>query len=57
MYREDMKAVGLNPDCNIENDIQQEGKMYDQRYLVLLTLIYLNVEMTIIIGTRWSRWY
>ena len=32
MYREDMKAVGLNPDCNIENDIQQEGKMGDQRY-------------------------
>ena len=21
MYREDMKAVGLNPDCNIENDV------------------------------------
>ena len=32
MYREDMKAVGLNPDCNIESDIQQEGKMGDQRY-------------------------
>ena len=32
MYREDMKAVGLNPDCNIENEIQQEGKMGDQRY-------------------------
>ena len=32
MYREDMKAVGLNPDCNIEADIQQEGKMGDQRY-------------------------
>ena len=32
MYREDMKAVGLNPDCNIESEIQQEGKMGDQRY-------------------------
>ena len=36
MYREDMKAVGLNPDCNIENEIQQEGKMGDQRYSCLL---------------------
>ena len=24
MYREDMKAVGLNPDCNIEADLQSE---------------------------------
>jgi hypothetical protein len=24
MYREDMKAVGLNPDCNIESDLQAE---------------------------------
>ena len=24
MYREDMKAVGLNPDCNIEADLQAE---------------------------------
>ena len=32
MYREDMKAVGLNPDCNIESDIQAESKSSDQRY-------------------------
>ena len=32
MYREDMKAVGLNPDCNIEADIQSESKSSDQRY-------------------------
>ena len=25
MYREEMKAVGLNPDCNIEHDIKKEG--------------------------------
>jgi len=24
MYREDMKKVGLNPDCNIENDLKSE---------------------------------
>ena len=24
MYREDMKKVGLNPDCNIENDLKAE---------------------------------
>jgi len=30
MYREDMKAVGLNPDCNIEADLQAEKS--DQRY-------------------------
>ena len=24
MYREDMKKVGLNPDCNIENDLKTE---------------------------------
>ena len=30
MYREDMKAVGLNPDCNIEADLQSEKS--DQRY-------------------------
>ena len=24
MYREDMKKVGLNPDCNIENDLRAE---------------------------------
>ena len=32
MYREEMKAVGLNPDCNIEADIQAESKSSDQRY-------------------------
>ena len=32
MYREEMKAVGLNPDCNIESDIQAESKSSDQRY-------------------------
>ena len=32
MYREEMKAVGLNPDCNIEADIQSESKSSDQRY-------------------------
>ena len=32
MYREEMKAVGLNPDCNIESDIQAESKSTDQRY-------------------------
>jgi hypothetical protein len=26
MYREEMKAVGLNPDCNIEADLQAESK-------------------------------
>ena len=51
VYREDMKAVGLNPDCNIENEIQQEGKMGDQRYS-RTTNPYLNVEMTIIIGYK-----
>ena len=30
MYREDMKAVGLNPDCNIEADLQAEKS--DTRY-------------------------
>ena len=30
MYREDMKAVGLNPDCNIEAELQAEKS--DQRY-------------------------
>ena len=30
MYREDMKAVGLNPDCNIEADLQSEKS--DSRY-------------------------
>ena len=30
MYRENMKAVGLNPDCNIEADLQAEKS--DQRY-------------------------
>ncbi len=30
MYREEMKAVGLNPDCNIESDIQAESKSSDQ---------------------------
>ena len=30
MYREDMKAVGLNPDCNIEADLQAEKS--DKRY-------------------------
>ena len=30
MYREDMKAVGLNPDCNIESDLQAEKS--DTRY-------------------------
>ena len=30
MYREDMKAVGLNPDCNIEADLQAEKS--DSRY-------------------------
>jgi hypothetical protein len=32
MYREEMKAVGLNPDCNIEADLQAESKSSDQRY-------------------------
>ena len=32
MYREEMKAVGLNPDCNIEADLQAESKSTDQRY-------------------------
>ena len=32
MYREEMKAVGLNPDCNIEADIQSESKSADGRY-------------------------
>ena len=32
MYREEMKAVGLNPDCNIEADIQSESKNSDGRY-------------------------
>jgi len=32
MYREEMKAVGLNPDCNIESDLQAESKSSDQRY-------------------------
>ena len=32
MYREEMKAVGLNPDCNIESDIQSESKSSDGRY-------------------------
>ena len=32
IYREEMKAVGLNPDCNIEADIQAESKSSDQRY-------------------------
>ena len=32
MYREEMKAVGLNPDCNIEADIQSESKSSDGRY-------------------------
>ena len=32
MYREEMKAVGLNPDCNIESDLQTESKSSDQRY-------------------------
>ena len=30
MYREDMKAVGLNPDCNIEADLNAEKS--DSRY-------------------------
>ena len=30
MYRENMKAVGLNPDCNIEADLQAEKS--DSRY-------------------------
>ena len=30
MYREDMKAVGLNPDCNIEADLNSEKS--DSRY-------------------------
>ena len=30
MYRENMKAVGLNPDCNIEADLQAEKT--DQKY-------------------------
>ena len=28
MYREEMKAVGLNPDCNIEHDIKKEGNTH-----------------------------
>jgi hypothetical protein len=27
MYREEMKAVGLNPDCNIEHDLKKEGNV------------------------------
>jgi hypothetical protein len=28
MYREEMKAVGLNPDCNIEHDLKKEGNVH-----------------------------
>jgi len=28
MYREEMKAVGLNPDCNIEHDLKKEGNIH-----------------------------
>ena len=34
MYREEMKAVGLNPDCNIEHDLNNEsdnGSSYSRR--------------------------
>jgi hypothetical protein len=30
MYREEMKAVGLNPDCNIEHDLKKEGNVHRQ---------------------------
>ena len=31
-YREDMKAVGLNPDCNIEHELKNAGDKSDSTY-------------------------
>ena len=31
-YREDMKAVGLNPDCNIEHELKNAGDQSDSTY-------------------------
>ncbi len=31
-YREDMKAVGLNPDCNIEHEIKNAGDQSDSTF-------------------------
>jgi hypothetical protein len=44
MYREEMKAVGLNPDCNIEHDLKKKVMSIDMTTIPT----YQRVEMRMI---------